>query len=134
MTASTPCRSRVLVPQDHRLADPLRGEQRVDLVAGAGEADDAELHALDDLVVLDQRVGQQPLAHLGQPRGSSTSSSTSRPTCTLLTPAEAERRQRALDRLALRVEDPGLRPDQHARPHGAVRSSQAANGSPASIS
>ena len=35
------------------------------LVAGAGEADDAELHdALDDLVVLDQRVGEQPLAHL----------------------------------------------------------------------
>ena len=36
----------VAVPQDHRLADPLRGQQRVDLVTGAGEADDAELHAL----------------------------------------------------------------------------------------
>ena len=49
-------------------------------------------------------------------------------------PAEAERRQRALDGLALGIEDPGLGPDQHARPHGAVRSSQAENGSPASFS
>ena len=49
-------------------------------------------------------------------------------------PAEAERGQRALDRLALGIEDPGLGPDQHAGPHGAVRSSQAENGSPASVS
>ena len=33
------------VPQDHRLAGALRGEQRVNLVAGAGKADDSELHA-----------------------------------------------------------------------------------------
>ena len=36
---------RVLVPEDHRLADALRGQHRVDLVARAGEADDAELQA-----------------------------------------------------------------------------------------
>ena len=49
-------------------------------------------------------------------------------------PREAERRQRPLHRLPLRVEDPRLGPDQHAGSHGAVRSSQAENGSPASVS
>ena len=49
---------------------------------------------------------------------------------------EPERRQRALDRLALRIEDAGLRADQDARPHSAAptRSSHAENGSPASSS
>ena len=32
------------VPQQHRLSDPRRGELGIDLVAGAGEADDAEPH------------------------------------------------------------------------------------------
>jgi hypothetical protein len=32
------------VPQDHRLADALGGHQRIDVVAGTREADDAELH------------------------------------------------------------------------------------------
>ena len=35
----------VAVPQQHRLAHALGGPQRVDLVARAREADDAELHA-----------------------------------------------------------------------------------------
>ena len=35
----------VAVPEQLGLADPLAGLQRVDLVAGAGELDDAELHA-----------------------------------------------------------------------------------------
>ena len=57
----------VAVPEQLGVADPLSGEQRVDVVTGAGEADDAELHAsLDDLVVLDQRVDEQPLAHRRQ--------------------------------------------------------------------
>ena len=43
---------------------------------------------------------------------------------------EAERRQRALDGDSLRIEDAGLGPDEHARPHAPVRSSQALNGSP----
>ena len=47
---------------------------------------------------------------------------------------EAERGQRALDRLALRIQDPRLRPDQDPRPHAEVRSSQAENGSPESFS
>ena len=34
----------IAVPEQHRLADALRGLQGVDLVAGAREADDAELH------------------------------------------------------------------------------------------
>jgi hypothetical protein len=34
----------VLVPEDHRVADPLGREQRVDLVARAGEADHPESH------------------------------------------------------------------------------------------
>ena len=46
--------------------------------------------------------------------------------------AEAERRQRALDRLALGIEDPGLRADEHSRLHrrAPLRSSHASNGSP----
>ena len=52
---------------------------------------------------------------------------------TLRTPVEPERGERPLDGLALRVEDPGLRPDQDPRPH-ATRSSHAENGSPASFS
>ena len=49
---------------------------------------------------------------------------------------EAQGRQRPLDGLALRVEDPRLRPDQDPRPHSPapVRSSQAENGSPANRS
>jgi hypothetical protein len=47
----------------------------------------------------------------------------------VLDTVEAERRQRALDGLALRVEDALLRADQDARPQ-ADRSSQASNGSP----
>ena len=43
---------------------------------------------------------------------------------------EAERGQRPLDGLALGIEDAGLRADEDARPHDAVRSSQASNGSP----
>ena len=35
---------RVGVPQQRRLAGATRREQRVDVVAGAGEADDAEAH------------------------------------------------------------------------------------------
>ena len=34
----------VAVPEQHRVADPRGRLQRVDLVAGAGELDDAELH------------------------------------------------------------------------------------------
>ncbi len=48
--------------------------------------------------------------------------------------AEPERGQGPLDRLALRIEDPGLGPDEDRHPHGAVRSSQAENGSPDSRS
>jgi hypothetical protein len=33
------------VPQQHRVAHARGGELRVDVIAGAGEADDAELHA-----------------------------------------------------------------------------------------
>jgi len=51
-------------------------------------------------------------------------------------PLEAQRGQRALDRLALGIEDAGLGPDEDLRPQLAAptRSSQAENGSPASSS
>ena len=50
-------------------------------------------------------------------------------------PGEAEGGQRALYRLALRIEDPGLGADEHAHAgQGAVRSTQAEKGSPASVS
>ena len=47
---------------------------------------------------------------------------------------EAERRQRPLDGLALRVENPRLGPDEHADAAHATRSSHAPNGSPVSRS
>jgi hypothetical protein len=40
-----PAEVAVLVPEQLRVAEAAAGEQRVHLVAGAGEADDAELHA-----------------------------------------------------------------------------------------
>ena len=43
---------------------------------------------------------------------------------------EAQRGQRALDRDALGVEDPGLGANEDARPHAAVRAIQSSNGSP----
>ena len=108
-----------------------------------------------DLVVLDQRVGEQALAHLRQPRRVLDVQLHEPADVDAADPAEAQRRQRALDGLALGIEDPGLRPDQDACPHGwpapralrlpnrsvepeggtaPVRSSQAPNGSPASRS
>jgi hypothetical protein len=44
ITASTPLRSAVGVPQQLRLTDPAGGEQRVPLVARAGELDDPVPH------------------------------------------------------------------------------------------
>ena len=40
----------VAVPEDDRVADPAAGHERIDLVAGPGEADDAELHGAVDPV------------------------------------------------------------------------------------
>ena len=84
-----------------------------------------------DLVVLDSGLASS-FSHISSScAGSSTSSSTMRPTWTLRDAREAERRQRLLDGLALRVEDARLRADQHARAHqAAARSSQDWNGSP----
>ena len=88
----------------------------------------------DDLVVLDQRVRQQLLAHRRQLPGILDVELDEPPDVHVAHAVEPERRQRPLDRLALRVQDPRLRPDQDPRPHARVRSSQAANGSPASFS
>ena len=44
MIASTALQVAVAVPQQHRVADAPRRELRVDLVAGARELEDAELH------------------------------------------------------------------------------------------
>ena len=86
--------------------------------------------ARDDLVVLDERVGQQPPAHVVELRGVLDVELDQPPDVDVGHAREAERRQRALDRDALRVEDPRLGPDEDARPHGAVLASQASNGSP----
>ena len=58
------------VPDQLGVAHAPGGVQRIDLVAGAGELEDAELHFASaaaveqlDLVVLDERVGEQLLAH-----------------------------------------------------------------------
>ena len=86
-----------------------------------------------DLVVLDERVGEQLLAHRRELRRVLDVELDQPPDVDVADAAEPERRQRPLDGLALRVEDPGLGPDQDPRPH-ATRSSQAENGSPASFS
>ena len=86
------------------------------------------------LVVLDQRVREQLLAHRRQLRRILHVELDEPPDVDVAHAVEAERGQRALDRLALRVQDPRLRPDQDPRPHAAVRSSQAENGSPDSFS
>jgi hypothetical protein len=64
------------------------------------------------LEVLDQRVGEQLLAELGQPLRPVGLQLDHAADPDVLDPIEAERRQRPLDRLALRVEDPLLGPDQ----------------------
>src|SRR5712671_1661626 len=86
---------------------------------------------LHDLVVLDQRVGEQPLAHLGQLRGILDIELDQPADVDVRHAGETERRERALHGLTLRIEDARLRPDEHSRPHQAlVRSSHSPNGSP----
>ena len=86
-----------------------------------------------DLVVLDEGVRQQLLAHLVELGDVLHVELHQAPDVDVTHALEAQRRQRPLHGLALRVEDPRLRPDQDARPHSVapVRSSQAENGSPA---
>src|SRR4051812_19769093 len=72
-----------------------------------------------DLVVLDQGVGEELLAELAEPLGVLGLQLDHPSDVDVLDPLEAERRQRPLDRLALRVEDALLGPDQHARLHRA---------------
>ena len=72
---------------------------------------------LDHLVVLDQRVRQQALAHLRHLRRVVHVQLDQPPDMHVLHALEAERRQRALDGLPLRVEDALLGADQDPRPH-----------------
>jgi len=65
-----------------------------------------------DLEVLDQRVGEQLLAELRQPLRPVGLQLDQAADANVPDPLEAQRRQRPLDRLALRVEDPLLGPDQ----------------------
>ena len=65
-----------------------------------------------NLVVLDQGIGEQLLAELRQALGVLGLELDHAAHVDMLDPLEAERRQRPLDRLALRVEDPLLGPDQ----------------------
>src|SRR6266545_1119630 len=75
-----------------------------------------------DLVVLDQRVRQQPLAHLAEPRRVLDVELDEPADVHVGDALEAERRQRALDGLTLRVQDPRLGTDQDP---GGQRSTQA---------
>jgi hypothetical protein len=81
------------------------------------------------LVVLDQRVGQQALAHLRHLRGILHVELDQPADVDVRDAVEAERGERALDGLPLGVEDALLRADQDPCPQ-ADRSSQASNGSP----
>src|SRR3984885_1844228 len=82
------------VPQEHGFADARRCLEGIDVVAGAGEADDPELHAGSP--VSPSSISQSSISgfvssrsHIaGNVAGSSTSSSISRPTWTLRTPSK----------------------------------------------
>ena len=89
----------------------------------------------DYFVVLDEGVGEERLAHLGQARRIVDVELDEPADVDVRDPLEAQRGQGALDGLTLRIEDPRLGTDEDARPHRApTRSSQAAKGSPASSS
>jgi hypothetical protein len=67
------------------------------------------------LEVLDQRIGEQLLAELGEALGVLGLELDHAADPDVLDALEAERRQRPLDRLALGVEDALLGPDQDPR-------------------
>jgi hypothetical protein len=68
-----------------------------------------------DLVVLDQGIGEQLLAELAELLRIVGLELDHPPDVDVADALEAERRQRPLDRLALRVEDALLRADQDSR-------------------
>src|SRR3954451_10210401 len=75
-----------------------------------------------DVEALDQRVCEQLLAHAldlcaGRDGVARVQLEVDEPPHARLPDREAEVPQRRLDGLALRVEDPGLRPHEHRRPH-----------------
>jgi hypothetical protein len=84
----------------------------------------------DDLVVLDQRVGQQLLAHRGQPARILDLEIDQAADPDVGDALEAQRGERPLHRLALGIENSLLGAHQDSRPHAATRSRQAWNGSP----
>ena len=80
------------------------------------------LAAERDLVALDQRVREELLAHALELRPRLVAVvgrelDVDEPADAGVGDLEAEVAERALDRLALRIEDPRLRPDEHGRPH-----------------
>src|SRR5207253_654233 len=84
-----------------------------------------------DLIVLDQRVREQPFAHLRQLRRIVDIELDQATDVNVVNAVEAERRERPFDRLALRIEDALLRPDEDPGPHRTpVRRRQLLNGSP----
>src|SRR3954449_9722604 len=95
-----------------------------------------------DLEALDQRVREQLLAHaldLGASLGrvSRVDLQVDEPPHARLPDREAEVAQRRLDRLALGIEDPGLRPHKHGRLHRSTipeSATYASNSSPVSRS
>ncbi len=121
----SPCHSSSASPTRRAACSASTSSQR------AGELKDAELHravgsvrrlivsAVEqlDLVVLDQRVREQLLAHRLQLRRVLHVELDQAADVHVRHAREAERRQRALDGLALRVEDARLRADQHAGAH-----------------
>ena len=132
ITASTPLRSASACHSSSASPTRRAASERVALVTRARELDDAEPHWIS-YSSISGFVSSR--SHISPTReGSSTSSSTSRPDVHVAHALEAERGQGALDGLALRIQDPGLGPDQDPHPQGAVRSSHAENGSPASRS
>ena len=128
------------VPDQLGVAHAAGGVQRIDLIARSGKLQDPELHVASgaavaveqlDLIVLDERVGEQLLAHGLELRGVLDIELHEASDVDVAHAGEAECRQRALDGHALRIEDPRLGADQNTCSHAtAVRSSHAWKGSP----
>src|SRR4051812_22563227 len=112
-TASTPCRSRsachsgTTSPTRPQASSASRSSQVPGKVTTPNFTSRVE-----DLVVLDQGVREELLAHLGQALRVLDVELHQPADVHVRDAEEAERRQRALDGLSLRVQDPGLRPDE----------------------
>src|SRR3954447_8497940 len=131
MIASAPCRSRSRC-QISSASPTIRAASSASTSSQEpGNCSTPNLADNLDLVVLDERIGQELLAQRLELPLLGDVQLDEAPDVYVLDALEAERRERPLDRDALRVEDARLGADQHARSHPApVSASQSENDRP----